>query len=56
MKDKKDNKELQKVLDRISNGINSTKIYDEVKKATGMDYKKSKNKKEVKHGKLSDME
>ena len=45
MKNKKEDKELQKVLDRIDDGINSSEIYQEIVKVTGIDYKKSKNKK-----------
>ena len=52
MKDKKDNKELQNVLNRIANCIN----YSEVFKETMKQIKKFKNKKRVKNEKLSDME
>ena len=52
MKDKKDNKELQNVLNRIANGINSSEVFKETMKQI----KKFKNKKRVKNEKLSDME
>ena len=45
MKDKKDNKELQKVLDRIANGINSSEVF----KKTMKKIEKSKNKKRMKN-------
>tara|TARA_R100000005_G_C4837340_1_gene110615 strand:- start:169 stop:327 length:159 start_codon:yes stop_codon:yes gene_type:complete len=52
MKVKKDDKELQKVLDKIANGINSSEVF----KKTMKQIEKSKNKKGVKNGKLSNME
>ena len=52
MKDKKDNKELQKVLDRIANGINSSEVF----KKTMKKIEKSKNKKRGKYETVSNME
>ena len=48
MKVKKDDKELQKVLDKIANGINSSEVF----KKTMKQIKKSKNKKEIKNEKI----
>ena len=52
MKDKKDNKELQNVLNRIANGINSSEVFKE----TMNQIKKSKNKKRGKYETVSNME
>jgi|TARA_Y100000114_G_C11514948_1_gene210779 hypothetical protein len=48
MKVKKDDKELQKVLNRIASGINSSEVF----KKTMKQIKKSKNKKEIKNEKI----